>query len=355
VGPDYKKSEEGKLPEDIDRMSDGDKDALYKEADELLTQAYLKAMEAAKDAKIQYLAFVPISAEIFRGRRSLDVVLELAITSIARGAYQGLKEVHIIARDKGVQQLLAKQIIPDVMLTLNTDLEALCLKQRPTAGTWPERTVRIMGKSLNFYGKDGKKRGSSLPDVTDYIITKDKEWFSTLWKTLPKIKVDAEKGKRRDVEFALYNEVDAEKFYDALTNISQGKEWDAAPASEPDSEPEPEPEFGEIVDKDTEITITTGVKLPDNTILYDKWSFKTGDVVAIDSTYFGRDGGHAPFLITGIRMKGQEEYQITMKNCFNWNQVVILDNKVIRNVMHPPGHLSYLGTHILELAKTEQI
>ena len=46
--------------------------------------------------------------------------------------------------------------------------EAACKKQKPTLKTWPDRYIKIQGKSLLVFDKqdDEKKRGSSIPDVS---------------------------------------------------------------------------------------------------------------------------------------------------------------------------------------------
>ena len=46
--------------------------------------------------------------------------------------------------------------------------EAACKKQKPALKTWPDRYVKVQGKSLLVFDKedDEKQRGSSIPDVS---------------------------------------------------------------------------------------------------------------------------------------------------------------------------------------------
>lgn len=64
--------------------------------DELLVAAYESAMRCARTAGIELLAFPLISAGVFRGPRSLRDVLTIAITTLLRNSYEGLREVHLV-------------------------------------------------------------------------------------------------------------------------------------------------------------------------------------------------------------------------------------------------------------------
>lgn len=65
--------------------------------DTLLSSAYLSCMSAAQERNIELLGFSLLSAGAFRGSRSLDHILRIAINSISSAIYEGLREVHLIA------------------------------------------------------------------------------------------------------------------------------------------------------------------------------------------------------------------------------------------------------------------
>lgn len=67
------------------------------EGDRLLRSAYLAAMKRAEEVGAETVAFCLISAGIFRGRRSLEDVVTIAVKSVEEGAYAGLREVHLCA------------------------------------------------------------------------------------------------------------------------------------------------------------------------------------------------------------------------------------------------------------------
>ena len=64
--------------------------------DKLLYSAYSSSMECANQNGIELLAFSLISAGIFRGSRSLEHVLTIAVRAIAENVYPGLREVHLV-------------------------------------------------------------------------------------------------------------------------------------------------------------------------------------------------------------------------------------------------------------------
>lgn len=78
------------------------------EADALLASAYSSAMaraaeatclrgEAAGQRGLRYVAFSLISASIFRGHRPLSAVLGIAVNTLRRHVYPGLRELHLVA------------------------------------------------------------------------------------------------------------------------------------------------------------------------------------------------------------------------------------------------------------------
>jgi O-acetyl-ADP-ribose deacetylase (regulator of RNase III) len=90
AGPNYRMLEGGqKKSQDIE--------ASLKTGDELLASSYRSCMLAAKAEGIELLAFSLISSGVFRGPRSLQDVLTLAVDTVAQEAYQCLREVHLVA------------------------------------------------------------------------------------------------------------------------------------------------------------------------------------------------------------------------------------------------------------------
>lgn len=69
----------------------------FDEGDKLLHSAYVSAMKRAEEVGVEKLGFCLISAGIFRGRRTLEEVLSIAVAAVEEGVYAGLKEVHLVA------------------------------------------------------------------------------------------------------------------------------------------------------------------------------------------------------------------------------------------------------------------
>jgi O-acetyl-ADP-ribose deacetylase (regulator of RNase III) len=65
--------------------------------DKLLVDAYISSMDLARRSNIELLAFSLLSAGVFRGSRSLEHVLEIAVRATVRKVYEGLREVHLVA------------------------------------------------------------------------------------------------------------------------------------------------------------------------------------------------------------------------------------------------------------------
>eukprot|EP00750_Incisomonas_marina_P027194 INCI6151.12.p1 GENE.INCI6151.12~~INCI6151.12.p1 ORF type:complete len:1369 (+),score=257.14 INCI6151.12:229-4335(+) len=82
VGPEYPQTDD----EEVLRKNDA-----------VLKSAYMMAMKVAESKCVKLLAFPLISAGVFRGPRSLQQVLDIAVSSIAAGCYAGLREVHLVA------------------------------------------------------------------------------------------------------------------------------------------------------------------------------------------------------------------------------------------------------------------
>ena len=80
VGPDYREY----------------KDSLEL-ADSCLANAYSSSMNLAQRSGVELLGFSLLSAGVFRGSRPLRNVLTTAVETIVTHAYEGLREVHLIA------------------------------------------------------------------------------------------------------------------------------------------------------------------------------------------------------------------------------------------------------------------
>lgn len=84
------------------------------QADTLLRQAYLASMNLANEFKLEFVGFSLISSGIYRGNRSIQDVLKIALESIAEGSYEGLREVHLVAFTK--QEITMLQDCADELL-----------------------------------------------------------------------------------------------------------------------------------------------------------------------------------------------------------------------------------------------
>jgi hypothetical protein len=115
--------------------------------------------------------------------------------------------------------------------------EGPCKKQKPTLRTWPDRYLKISGNSLLVFNKEGDtmQRGSSILDLTDCEITKHIESF-TLRDNLYAIKIKRDRGLEKpdvtEAKFAFPTLELRGKFFDALTNISAGREWNVSEKQE---------------------------------------------------------------------------------------------------------------------------
>mmetsp|Transcript_22974 Transcript_22974/g.35249 ORF Transcript_22974/g.35249 Transcript_22974/m.35249 type:complete len:219 (+) Transcript_22974:47-703(+) len=68
------------------------------QGDELLSSAYTTSLECGKSKNIEAIAFALLSAGIFRGKRSVDEVLQIGIDAICKfDGYPSLQEVHLCA------------------------------------------------------------------------------------------------------------------------------------------------------------------------------------------------------------------------------------------------------------------
>lgn len=85
-----------------------DMEESLKAGDALLAASYCNSMLCAKTNDIELLGFSLISAGVFRGPRPLRTVLTIAVDAIARGAYEKLREVHLVAFSQQEVDLLLR-------------------------------------------------------------------------------------------------------------------------------------------------------------------------------------------------------------------------------------------------------
>ena len=71
--------------------------ATLNQCDAMLASAYHRSMVLAKDHGVRTIAFCLLSAGIYRGSRTLQAVIDIAVRSVAEADYPGLKEVHLVA------------------------------------------------------------------------------------------------------------------------------------------------------------------------------------------------------------------------------------------------------------------
>ena len=89
AGPNYNFIEDQNACQDMEES--------LKVGDTLLAASYGNSMRCAQEHDIELLGFSLISAGVFRGPRSLRAVLTITLDAIARGAYEKLREVHLVA------------------------------------------------------------------------------------------------------------------------------------------------------------------------------------------------------------------------------------------------------------------
>ena len=156
---------------------------------------------------------------------------------------------------------------------------ALCYKQKPTMTLqWPERYVKIEGHSLNFYdanraklgsGSDdslpemGKKRGSSVPDVSGCTVSKGTEIFGIIQKRyLPKVILRRGGEHPVIVQMAFEEEARANKFHEILTDLVKNKHTATRKAERDESDEIHAPELQRIKLPDRAAAALTGREDP---------------------------------------------------------------------------------------------
>ena len=109
VGPVYR----------INKLKDGvepgspEATALLAGKNELLTAAYVSSLREAESHEVETLAFCLLSAGVFRGEQTLDVIVGLAADAIAQAAYPSLSNCHLVAytsEEAAALQALATQL-----------------------------------------------------------------------------------------------------------------------------------------------------------------------------------------------------------------------------------------------------
>lgn len=77
------------------------------EGDDLLRSAYVESLVRAKEVKLEAVAFSLLSSGIFRGKRSLKHVLQIAVEAVSNfEGYEELREVHLVAYTKKEAKVL---------------------------------------------------------------------------------------------------------------------------------------------------------------------------------------------------------------------------------------------------------
>lgn len=81
----------------------------YDQADEMLKSAYTQSLMRAKEVQLEAIAFSLISAGVYKGQRSLEQVLEIALETICDfEGYDELKQVHMFAFNEREMRILQR-------------------------------------------------------------------------------------------------------------------------------------------------------------------------------------------------------------------------------------------------------
>ena len=81
----------------------------YDQADEMLQSAYRQSLMRAKEVQVEAVAFSLISAGVYKGQRSLEQVLQIALETICNfEGYDELKQVHIFAFNEREMKVLQR-------------------------------------------------------------------------------------------------------------------------------------------------------------------------------------------------------------------------------------------------------
>ena len=104
VGPDYRQVD-------------------LKKGDALLRSAYVAAMRLARENECSTVAFSLLSAGIFRGGRSLDDVLHIAVEALRDACFEGLERVHLVAFSEAEQEVLQRVAAAPPAPSISTEEE----------------------------------------------------------------------------------------------------------------------------------------------------------------------------------------------------------------------------------------
>ena len=103
-------------------LPDGEGDELER-GDALLRSAYVSSMARAKEEKCKTVAFSLLSAGIFRGGRSLDDVLHIAVEALRDACFEGLERVHLVAFSEAEQDVLQRVAAAPPAPSISTEEE----------------------------------------------------------------------------------------------------------------------------------------------------------------------------------------------------------------------------------------
>jgi O-acetyl-ADP-ribose deacetylase (regulator of RNase III)/Tfp pilus assembly protein PilF len=109
VGPDYRRTD-------------------LKKGDALLRSAYGEAMRLARDQDCSTVAFSLLSAGIFRGKRSLEDVLHIAVEALRDACFEGLDRVHLVAFSDEEQEVLQRVAAAPPAPSMSSEEEYACEK-----------------------------------------------------------------------------------------------------------------------------------------------------------------------------------------------------------------------------------
>jgi len=104
VGPDYRQTD-------------------LKKGDALLRSAYVAAMRLARENDCSTVAFSLLSAGIFRGSRSLEDVLHIAVEALRDACYPSLERVHLVAFSEAEQDVLQRVAAAPPAPSISTEEE----------------------------------------------------------------------------------------------------------------------------------------------------------------------------------------------------------------------------------------
>jgi len=154
-----------------------------KDCDKLLSRAYRSSLAVARDCGVQFLGFSLLSAGIFRGGRSLDDVLRIAVDAVAEGAYEGLREVHLVAFLPDELQALTKCALEMRKRDEKDDVRAV--EDQADSGanesTCGDATTAVSGDSFEAFGAGTEGRSVTSPsgsprEVFSTCVAGDSPW-----------------------------------------------------------------------------------------------------------------------------------------------------------------------------------